>query len=304
MKNKIVIVTGSDDKYAGFLEGLLSSIKHKLMKFDLVVYDLDLSHSSKQMISSFKNDVCFVRPEWQRHIPGKEKLPEYKKIILSKPFMPQMIPGYDGYMYIDADIWFQDPHAIDDYISAGKTTGAAFAFEAHPSYRSLQKIRTTKFLNRLYVRGIKDYFNLKTRRMFGSRVADRLGIQPVLNGGIFYISANSPIWKLWQRYMMSANFSRQISDQTCLQVMLLEHKLPFTVMSAIYNWLPPLSLPLVDANTFELLDPVYPYQAIKVLHLVDSRTITLELDVTDGRKVVTTLTWHDFQLLRQQLQTV
>ena len=152
--------------------------------------------------------------------------------------------------------------------------------------------------------------------MFGSRVAAEIGIPPILNSGLFHMAGGSPVWRAWQETLLAANLKRrhrrraQICDQTCLQVALIRRELPHAVMPAVYNWLPALSAPLIDAETFALLDPAWPHPPIKAVHLVDmkdkdvdmkdkdSGNGEIELPVTDGRRIRTSLEWADFQRLR------
>ena len=184
--------------------------------------------------------------------------------------------------------------------------GGAFSFESHPTYRSIQKVRTLEILGVIFIKGIKDYFLKKEREMFGSRIAAEIGIHPVLNSGLFHMAGGSPVWQAWQETLLAANLKRQhryaqICDQTCLQVALIRRELPHAVMPAVYNWLPVLSAPLIDAETFALLDPAWPHPPIKAVHLVgvkDSGKGEIELPVTDGRRIRTSLEWADFQRLR------
>lgn len=38
-------------------------------------------------------------------------------------------------------------------------------------------------------------------------------------------------------------------------------------MPTVYSWLPVLSAPLIDRKGFTLLDPVYPNQLFKAIHM-------------------------------------
>ena len=92
-------------------------------------------------------------------------------MFLSKPFIPDMFPGYEGYVWIDADVWFQDENAIQDYIEAARMTGASFAFESHPSYQGTQKNKKMEVFGKVIIKGSKNYFLSKSLKMFGARLA-------------------------------------------------------------------------------------------------------------------------------------
>ena len=197
-----LIVSASNDEYLDLLDGMLGSIGGRLADFDLGIIDLGLSDAGKDRIRARKAGVHFARAEWRRTFPGIDKAPEYKKVFVSKPFIPDIFPGYENYVWVDADIWFQDAGAIDDYVEAGNARGGgggagrgAFSFESHPTYRSIQKVRTLEILGVIFIKGIKDYFLKKEREMFGSRIAAEIGIHPVLNSGLFHMAGGSPSGK-------------------------------------------------------------------------------------------------------------
>ena len=191
---KIAIVTASDAPYLPLLEGMLASIGGGgLAQFDLCILDLGLTDGDKDRIRAHKADANFVKAEWRHTFSGIGKAPEYKKVFVSKPFIPDLFPGYDGYVWVDADIWFQDAGAINDYIKASEKTGAAFSFESHPSYRHPRKVRKLEVFGKVFIKGVKLYFLNKTREMFGSKVAAEVGIPPGLNSGLFYMAAGSPV---------------------------------------------------------------------------------------------------------------
>ena len=303
---KIAIVTAANDPYLPLLEGMLASIGGGLAQFDLGILDLGLTDGGKDRIRTHKADANFVKAEWRRTFPGIEQALEYKKVFTSKPFIPDLFPGYGGYVWVDADIWFQDAGAIDDYIEAGEKTGAAFSFESHPSYRQPRKVRRLEVFGKVFIRGVKLPLLNRVRAMFGSKVAAEVGIPPRLNSGLFYMAAGAPVWRAWQEALRAADLRwerrrAQICDQTCLQVALIRRKLPYAIMPATHNWLPVMSPPLIDAETFALLDPAWPHPPIKAVHLVaGSHAREFDLPVTDGRRIRTRLGWTEFQRLRAE----
>lgn len=303
-----LIVSASNDEYLDLLDGMLASIGGRLADFDLGIIDLGLSDAGKDRIRARKTNVHFARAEWRRTFPGIDKAPEYKKVFVSKPFIPDIFPGYEDYVWVDADIWFQDAGAIDDYVEAGNTRGggAAFGFESSPTYLP-QKVQSLEIFGKVFVKDVKSYFLNGTREMFGSRIAAEIGMPPILNSGLFHMAGGSPVWRAWQETLLAANLKRrhrrraQICDQTCLQVALIRRELPHAVMPAVYNWLPFMSAPLIDAETFALLDPAWPHPPIKAVHLVgmkDPENGGIELPVTDGRRIRTSLEWAAFRRLQ------
>ena len=119
--SKPLIVSAANDAYLDLLDGMIASIGGKLADFDLGIIDLGLSDAAKDRIKARKADAQFKRAEWRRTVPGGA--PEYKKVFVSKPFIPETFPGYDDYVWVDADVWFQDAGALDDYVEAGNARG-------------------------------------------------------------------------------------------------------------------------------------------------------------------------------------
>ena len=300
MTGNIAIVSATDEAYLVLFEDMIRSLGDKLSAFGLVVMDLGLTDRGKDRIRSIKSDVYFLKPDWSRDFRGRDKIPEYNKVFLSKPFIPDMFTGYEGYVWVDADVWFQDVNAIQGYIEAGRTTGASFAFESHPSYQGTQKIRKLEMFGKVIIKGNKNYFMSKSVKMFGARIASECGMQYALNSGVFYIASGSPVWRAWQEATLDAKIDRrwrslQLCDQTCLQVSLLQNGLPYAIMPATYNWIPNFSSPLIDKEEYELVDPVYPNRPLKVIHLVGPKKRKYDLQCTDGRRVETTLDWTTYQ---------
>ena len=302
MRKKYIIVSGADERYICFLDGLLESIgQSHLEKYDLGIIDLGLSETGRERIRSHNVNVIFEEPDWPYDFHGKQHTPKYKMIFLLKPFLPNIFPGYDGYIWIDADVWFQYPDAIDDYVTAGQSKGAAFSFEAHPCYRSTQKIRKHGFFARRFLNNIKDYFFEKSKNMFGVDVAVRNGLHPILNSGLFYIGDRwTPIWSAWQNSIMEADLmgeqrSTQICDQTCLLVSIIQHNIPYCIMPSTHNWLPHHCVPIIDEKHFILLDPAYPNPPIKAIHLVGVKFRKLSLSSTRHGRIITAMDWKSFQ---------
>jgi len=112
----------------------------------------------------------------------------------------------------------------------------------------------------------------------------------LLNSGIFYMDANSPIWDAWIQYYRRAKVTvNNISNQACLHVAIVEEALPFAAMPATHNWLPVKSPPAIDLKSLSLVEPCFPNAPIKVIHLTDkSERRVFDLTTTDGGETVRT----------------
>ena len=303
--SRLALVSAANDRYLELLEGMLGSLAEKLTEYDLKIIDLGLSPESIERIKAFQERVEFADPGWRRSVPGHQTTQQHKKVHIAKPYIPQIFPGYEGYLWVDADVWFQDPTALDDYVAAAVQSDATFSFESHPMYRSNQKIRHFRIFGKPIIKGVKDYFFQKMLRMFGPEVAVEVGYRQVLNSGVFYIASGSEVWSAWQQTIELADLKRhykstQISDQTCLQVALIRRQLPHGIVPATHNWLPGRAAPLFDTATGTLLDPMFPNAPIKAIHLVNFRSTGFRLPTREGNHIEADLSWGAFQSLRAE----
>ena len=306
---RLIIVSAANDAYIGFLDDMLASVQDRVHEYDLGILDLGLSEKSMDIIRARKEDVQITDPGWCRQPADMSKQPSYKKAYYAKPFLPEIFPGYSGYMWIDADVWLQDSSAIEHYIAASeKAPGkGAIAFECHPNYKDIGHKPRFRIVRKYGIFPIAiRMIGRKTFRlvfdMFGDEVAQQYGLAPDNNSGLFFIHADSPAWSAWQDYMSKANHQNFLKrnyfpDQTCLNIALRKSDISFSVMPPIYNWIAGLGLPLLDENTHTLLDSCAPHQKLYAIHLTgDSGNRVFKIRTTAGHKVSTSLKRSEFLL--------
>jgi hypothetical protein len=242
---------------------------------------MQMSHSKR---------VTFVEPGWKIEFPDNNKSPKHKQGMLARPFIAEMFPGYSGYFYADADVWFADPSAVIDYIKAARATGASFGIEAHPTYKIHQTLRSIHFKQWSLIYGYKSHLFSNVLKMFGPDIAIKMANHSLLNSSIFYMDANSPIWDAWIQYYRRAKVTlNNISNQACLHVAIVQEALPFAAMPATHNWLPAKSPPAIDLKSLSLVEPCFPNAPIKAIHLTDkSERREFELMTIDGGERVRT----------------
>ncbi len=306
-EKRTIIVSGADDAYMGFLDDMLASIQDRLHEYDLGILDLGLSEWSRKTIRKRKPSAHIIDPGWRYHLKSTSKQPLYKKAYYAKPFLPDVFPGYSGYMWVDADVWLQDSSALEHYAVAAENASGkgAIAFECHPSYRDISHKPRFRVVRKFGILPIairmvgRKVFRL-VYDMFGDGIAREYGLAPDNNSGLFFIHADSPAWRAWQNYLAKANhrnFEKRnyFPDQTCLNVALRSEKISFSVMPPTYNWVVGLGSPLLHANTGMLLDPCEPHQKLYAIHLTgDSGSRILNLQTTDGGQVDVSLKRSEF----------
>jgi lipopolysaccharide biosynthesis glycosyltransferase len=261
-----IVVTAANDQYCDSLLRMLASLGD--IHCRVAIFDLGLSEQGRQRIQQTCGKDCrILDPGWCVSIPGREQLPSYKKVFLAKPFIPELIPGFMQYLWIDADILLLSNTALDDFFDAAGTDGVAICYEDHPSYN---RARGASLLRRLGL-GKKSYKVKRLEQYFGRETARKWGDGPTLNSGIFCIGLNSPAWRHWQETIREADLDghekkRLICDQTCLDLAIQVHRIATSTLPATHNWCLGLADPLMENSTRRLVEPIPPHAPIKVLH--------------------------------------
>ncbi len=297
---KILLHSACDDVYAPLLLDMMESLGEQLQKYDFGLLDLGLSDSSKDKIRKLKPDVIFKKAKWFFDLPESLKS-EFSQATAARPFIKELFPNYDGYMQVDADLWFLDSSAVDDYIKAAEKTGFAISTETHNAALKVHyRARFTKIFGRYFFRGIKSCNYGSLKRIYGTEVAIKLSSIPRINAGLYFIHANSPIWEAWKKSMLLVDWyktkNKQVCDQTCLFHALFVNKLPHTLLNIHYNWIMfNESELLLDKKNKCLLDPLYPHTRLKVIHLIEGRhKIKFNIKTIDGEQIKTRLTRTEF----------
>ena len=104
---------------------------------------------------------------------------------MARPFLPRHFPGYEMYFWLDADAWLQDWRVVELYCAAAGTRQAGDHARDRPRLQAPLQAAEAVRLDLAW----KNY-----REAFGWRVADRLGRNPMVNGGVFALHRDAPHW--------------------------------------------------------------------------------------------------------------
>ena len=99
-----IIVSAANDAYMAFLDDRPASIQDRLQEYDLGILDLGLSEESKDQIRTRKGDAMILDPGGCHQPADMSGQPSHKKVFLAKPFLPEVLPGHSGSLWIDADV--------------------------------------------------------------------------------------------------------------------------------------------------------------------------------------------------------
>jgi len=257
MAMRTLVVTAADEAFMPLLRGLVESLQQwEPRPFnDLACFDLGLAPESRRWIEGVATHV--VEPRWDLPVHEKlrQKQPELRALTV-RPFLPRYFPGYDAYLWIDADAWVQERFALEWLLAAAATGRLAAAPQVHHAY--LQTERN---------------FNWRMQRMqacFGLEAGRWLLWDTYFNAGVFALRSDAPHWALWAKWFtlgLEATNGKLCCDQTALnQALWMEH-LPVNPLPALCNWLCHLALPRFDVERRRFCEPTAPGHPIGILHL-------------------------------------
>ena len=131
-RSRLLIASGADRNYFPLLRDTVLSIRERQHEPAIGILDLGLDTEHRHWLSSRVEYI--VRPEWDLDFPCREQMPETFKAQVARPFLSRHFPGYEMYLWIDADAWLQDGRAIDLYVDAAGRDKLAITPEIDRAY--------------------------------------------------------------------------------------------------------------------------------------------------------------------------
>lgn len=192
--------------------------------------------------------------------------PAYAYAQTCRPFLPQVIEGYDIYMWVDVDIRFDHPDAFEFYLTqaAAEPRAVVISHEIDPSYCFIA--------NPPQARAYHEQKNQRIFRAYGQQVAEHMRYFQLYNTGLFAIHRDAAVWQSWRNTMnhaLKAPF-HHMAEQDAMAVAIALDNQPVRVAPSIMNWLCSISFPLFHEESKRWVRPIYPHLPISVLHLTNS----------------------------------
>ncbi|HEX3432224.1 MAG TPA: hypothetical protein VHT03_15205 [Rhizomicrobium sp.] len=231
---------------------------------EVKVIALDLDRSQTDWLTSrgiqFATDV-------EARVPRFAEAPLHTIAMSCRPYIPELFPGYDAYMWIDSDIRFLHPYGFQAYLEALTVPGCSVAIapETEPAYCINQ---SPDFAN-AYHR--QKYARLRVE--FGEEMARHLEFTAMFNAGIFSAPAKSPLWARYKynlEKMLVLPYER-MREQDAMLVSIIEVQ-GLVRMSSLANWLCSMRMPVRHARAEGpvFVNPEDPAKQILVAHLTNS----------------------------------
>ena len=280
--HRLLIVSGADSAYFPLLRDTVLSVRAQQPQAAIGILDVGLEEEQRRWLA--RRVTHLVHPEWDIGFPGRSGTPEGRKAQFARPFLPRHFPGYEIYLWIDADAWLQDWRVVELLASAARDGRLAIVPEIDRAYKRHYKRPKLFGLTLAW----KNY-----REAFGWRVADRLGRNPIVNCGVFALRGDASHWLVWGRILerVAQRTRFFFAEQTALNYAIFAEHLPVDFLPAYCNWMPGDSAPAFDAERRRLVEPYSPHEVIGVMHLAgaDAKSHVFRLQRLDGGTVETSL---------------
>jgi hypothetical protein len=256
------IVSAADSRYAEYLQGLLDSLT--AVAAPVVVIDLGLGAADRARLEAA--GVAVHGFSYPLDYPARRQVETTAPgfgAMLCRPYLNEIVRGYDVILWIDADAWAQHPPAVVELAEQAWRYGMAAVPEVDRGY--------FKFVDGVNVWDIE---RDSMRRLFGPEIASRMAHVPVVNSGVWAARADSPLWPAWRRYLQEGlgrievidDFTRTV-EQGAFNLAIRLESLPLRRFPASYNWLACLALPAWHAGRRTLVDPNPPHDSIRIVHV-------------------------------------
>ena len=265
---KNVIVTGSDRKYYPFLKNLVNSLinTNSLEICDLCILDVE---NESEYLSEIEDKITKKKKaNYNLNIFFKDRQ-DWFKLLTERPFMKDYFPGYEKYIWMDADTEVLSSDGIVNLINACEDKELAIAPEISESYVfKNSKFGIKKIFKSFYKLSGWSFKNYK--KYFSNSIGEELFFKPLFNNGIFSLKAESKIWDLWkfeyQNALNKAKTSYGIkTDQLSLNKVIYENFEKVSILDSTNNWLVSRSEKIIKINK-DFYTPSFPNRKINIIH--------------------------------------
>ena len=278
---RTVVVTAADHNQFSLLRHMLATLRAVPDGSALPVVCLDLGLESADLDWLAGAGVEARAPRHRFDLPPH---PAWQDGYLAQPFLRETLPGWDVYLWIDADIWFQDGRAIAAFLAGAAQSGFAIAHERCPDYRMQPWLQA--WMAKHFVRG------------FGLVPGLWLATRAHLNSGLFALRADAPLWEPWTEAFAAA--IRRTGDATPhgqFAMNRLVHgrlpgaaRLPATLLEPWANWICDRGMPMWNDEACAFCEPRAPWRILSALHLAGpGKRETYRIRRTGGGEFLTRL---------------
>ena len=132
---KNVIISLADANYFLLLNELIDSIKRfkESEQIAICILDAGLTEEQKKDLSNKVDSIKSA--DWDIEVPdSKVRGKEWLKSQVSRAFLPRYFPGYEKYLWIDADAWVNSWYPIELFLKGCENGKLSIASSADRAY--------------------------------------------------------------------------------------------------------------------------------------------------------------------------
>ena len=295
------IVTMSDANYFNLLMELIDSILRFNESKDISICVLDVGLKDQQINILNKKVYKILKVKWDIEVPSFKVLGnEALKSQISGAFLPKHFPGFNKYLWIDADAWVNSWEAIDLYIKGSDNNKLAVSTSAD---RSSGRVLRADWFFRNYAKIKSQNYKHAKSSGFSETIARTIGLMPHLNLGVFCLNQHAPHWEVWQKNLKKALKHGKIygSGQVAMNIAIYYNNLPAEFLPTYCNWIYMDNIKFdLKKNTF--VEPYLPNHEIGIMHLAGknmnyvrfNKEYLSEISTLDGQKIKKSLRFRNF----------
>ena len=262
---KNVIISLADSKYYELLDELVNSIKQfkESENTAICILDAGLTDEQKQKLSLKVDEIKSA--DWDIEVPEfKVKGRELLKSQVSRAFLPKYFPGYEKYLWIDADAWVNSWDAVELYFKGCENNKLSIATSADRAYGRV--LRAEWVFGSFAKIKSQNYKHAKSSG-FSEKIARKVALEPHLNIGVFALEANANHWEVWQKNLRIALKSGKIwgSEQIAMNITIYIDELPVEILPTYCNWTD-IEILRFDRSNSTLVEPYLPNHQIGIVH--------------------------------------
>ena len=283
---KNVIISLADSNYFLLLNELIDSIKRFKESEEIAICILDAGLTEDQKNELSKKVESIKPADWDIEVPDfKVRGKEWLKSQVSRAFLPKYFPGYEKYLWIDADAWVNSWYPIQLYLKGCENGKLSIASSADRAYG---RVLRAEWFFRSFARIKSQNYKHAKSSGFSEKIARQVALKPHLNIGAFALEVNAPHWAVWQKNLRKALSSGKIwgSEQIAMNITIYYDGLDVEILPAYCNWT------LIEVLKFDkkrntLVEPYLPNHEIGIVHFAGKNNDQIRNDKNFISKIKT-----------------
>ncbi len=227
---------------------------------------LDTGMNNDQISYLKDNDVLIKEAIWNVKVPNYKILGRnHLKTQVARAFLPDYFPNNQIYVWLDADLWINDPNTFLLYEKGAAQNCLSITPQSDRAY--FNNARVEWFMN--FPTKVKTINYKNIGKSVSKTLAKKYAFYSTLNAGAFAIKSQSEIWDVFQKNIKLAAKKGRIfgTDQVALALSVHEDKIPTQFLPAYCNWMCDFHLPKFDENLNKFVEPYLPYHPLALVHL-------------------------------------